>query len=302
MKFLWPIAFTISTLWATVATYQYWRLKSNPLVFSLKQDAEVGADTKNLDQIERLSFVRQFVDRYVSFEPDNFWQGQTALSFLMASELREKRLQEISRLKEKIIKNNITQRGHILSVEKDHDHYIVHFLIDLSEGKSTQQLFSSVTLKLGEAPRSLENPWGLVISSLSFSPIEGKPKNIFDGHLYAIKEAPVLLHFPCAVENLEVPPGAPVSVKITTLNVSEIQLFLNQDLAQEMRLKAYCHQKEFAWSLSAPGKEERTQLFIEVPDSAGHNRLAQDQSAKKAKKKNAYQKTIEDELGFVIEE
>jgi hypothetical protein len=279
-------------------TYRYQELKKNPLILNIKPDLGAGpvADSKNLNEMEKLSFVRQFVERYVSFEAENFWQGQTALSFLMSPELREERLKEIARLRAKIQKNNISQKGRILSVEEQGSEYQVLLSLDLSESKAKDTLTARMKIGLGEAPRSLENPWGLTISRLEFSKEETAPP--LDPVIRMQADLPSLLHFPCAVENFEVPPQAPVKVKITTFNVSEIQLFLTQPLQHEIHLKAYCRQKEFPVLLQAGN--ESVLLYKEISENAGQVRSSLAQ--KKPHKKSAYQKTIEDELGFVIEE
>ena len=299
MKYLGWVLFAVTFVWASFATYQYIELKKNPLIMNVATAETHANDGQSLDQIERVSFIRQFVERYVSFDYDNFWQGQTALSFLMAPELREKRLNEINRVKDKIRKNTIVQKGKILSVQKTSaQNYQIIAGVELSENKTLDHLNASIEMGLDAAPRSLENPWGLIVSKFKTN-LDSKGTSTFAGNFSMTKDSPTILSFPCAVENFEIPPQYPLRVKITTFNVSEIQLYLLDAGAPSTVLKAYCRDKEFALDLK--NEQDKADLFLEVPESWGKSRQAL-ASKKKKTENRPYQKTIENELGFVIDE
>lgn len=295
MKNLGWILFVVTLSWAGVITFKYIQLKNNPLIMNVSPELR-GGEGQSLDQIERVSFVRQFVERYVSFDFNNFWQGQTALSFLMTPDLREKRLAEISRVKEKIRKNAVVQRGKILSVRRGEDQtYRILAGVELSENRKVNHLNANIEMMLTEGTRSLENPWGLVVSKFR-TDLQSQPA-AFSGQFSMTKDSPTILSFPCAVENFEIPPQFPLKVKITTFNVSEIQLYLLDGGAPSASLKAFCREKEF--SLVLKNEKGRADLFIEVPESLAKSRST---LAKKKPGQNPYQKTIESELGFMIDE
>jgi hypothetical protein len=300
VKYLGWVLFVITFVWAGVATYQYLELKKNPVILNVATSETRAGEGQSLGQIERVSFIRQFVERYVSFDYDNFWQGQTALSFLMTPDLREKRLNEINRVKDKIRKNAIVQKGRILSVQRtSNQDYQILAGVELSENKTLNHIDASIEMGLSAGPRSLENPWGLVVSKFK-TDLQPKAKDShFSGIFSMTKDSPTILSFPCAVENFEIPPQFPLKVKITTFNVSEIQLYLLDAGAPATFLKAYCRDKEF--SLQLKNEKDKADLFLEVPESLGKSR--QSLAAKKKKPENRpYQKTIENELGFVIDE
>lgn len=299
MKYIWQISFVLSFCWASIVTYKYLQVKNNPLVMNVSMEGIVS-DSQSLLKVERITFVRQFVEKYVSFEPDTFWQAQTALSFLLSSDLRDQRLAEINRLKNKIQKNQVTQRGQILSIQEQQEKYFIEVEIFLFEGKQVTKLRTHMTLQLKESARNLDNPWGLIISALQFSKLDQEQNSDFVGGISMATNKLSILHFPCAVENFEVPPELPLKVKITTLNVSEIQLYLTKEQSEPARLKALCKDREFTILVTpALGK---TDLFVKVPLAASKVRGGHGPSDKTSKKSSLYKKTIESELGFVIEE
>lgn len=295
MKSLGWILFAVSFVWAGAASYQVWRLKNSPVVVNVSPSV-AGGDARELNQMEKLSFIRQFVDRYTTFDHDNFWQSQVALSFLMAPPLREERLQEINRLKDKIQRNSTDQKGRVVSISIRDGVYHVVADIDLLEGKKKIPLTVDLELELQENARNLDNPWGMVVAQFK-SQVQNRKAPAFQGAIGIKQGQPLILSFPCAVENFEIPDSRKLRVKITTFNVSEIQLYSLQEDSGEMNLKAYCRDKEYR--LTAKSGAQNIDLFAEVPEGSG---LARNQGFKKKPVSSPYQKTIENELGFVIED
>ncbi|WP_246845654.1 hypothetical protein [Bdellovibrio sp. ZAP7] len=119
-KHLWQILFAASFLWASVVSVLYWQLRSNPRVIAITTDMS-GADKDRpqnfqLSEMEKVTFMRQYLDRYFTYDSNNFWQSQTSLTFLMSQNLREKRIQEVQRLRDKIQSKSLNQRSLLLSL------------------------------------------------------------------------------------------------------------------------------------------------------------------------------------------
>ena len=87
------------SLWAIAMTYQYLQLKKNPLLIKLPDSHDGG-----LEALEKVNFLRQFSDRFLNYDRDNFWQTQLTLTSLMAPTLQKERKSEIQRMKEVIEK------------------------------------------------------------------------------------------------------------------------------------------------------------------------------------------------------
>lgn len=295
MKTKWlTVLLTVSLLWAITSTILYYQLKSNPRVVAVTTDLGKNQLAQSqLSEMEKLSFVRQFIEQYGNYNSNNFWQTQTTLAFLMDSPLREKRIQEVSRLKEKIQKKNLSQQVHVKNISLNSQNiYSVQAQFTVTEeGQPSQQIHSLLQIKLNPTERTLENPWGLLIAGMDFTPQEAS----FDSVLWVKAQSPSVLTFPCAIENIENPAENLIETKITTLNVSEVQIVTPQGLKEETTLKAFCKNQEYSFVVKAM-REEQT-LFKVFPSSVAVMR----KTLSSARSKDIYDKTIESVLGIKVE-
>ncbi|WP_413557860.1 hypothetical protein [Bdellovibrio sp. HCB209] len=301
-KHLWQILFAASFIWASVVSVLYWQLKSNPRVIAITTDMTGGADKRpqslQLSEMEKTTFLRQYLERYFTYDSNNFWQTQTSLSFLMSPSLREKRIQEVQRLRDKIQSKSLNQRSTLLALTNvggNSYHAVLSLQISEAQGKASQ-LYIKANLKIDDTERTLENPWGLMISEMAFPQTSPEPVSL-TGTLGIRAQSPLVITFPCAIENVESSPESSLETKITTLNVSEIQLTTAGKLATAVQMIASCKDKEYHFTVTASEKE--SDLFRAFTADLAQTRKIQ--APGKAKKKDIYDKTIENVLGIQLE-
>ncbi|MNK07439.1 hypothetical protein D3C87_253530 [compost metagenome] len=288
----------LSVLWASASTFLYLTLKNNPKVVAITTGEMNKSNMANfqLSEMEQLSFVRQFVEQYFNYTSNNFWQTQTTLAFLMDSPLRQKRIEEVSRLREKIQKKTLSQKALLKSITLEGaDTYKIDLTLQINEeGQAPQELPTQAVLQIKATERTLENPWGLLITSMDFA---SNPPTSFDSVMSLKEQSPSVATFPCAIENIENPQEDTLKTKITTLNVSELQLMLQKPLNELLILKAFCKNNEF--SIVVQPSTKRQTLFKSFPMTAAVERKVD--TSKGPRKKDIYEKTIEDVLGIKVE-
>lgn len=302
-KHLWQILFAASFIWASVVSVLYWQLRSNPRVIAITTDMSGGAKDRpqnfQLSEMEKTTFLRQYLERYFTYDSNNFWQTQTSLSFLMSQNLREKRIQEVQRLREKIQSKSLNQRSTLLSLTNaggTNYHALLSLQISEEQNK-VSQLFVSVNLNIDDTERTLENPWGLMITQMAIP--KTTPESTALANTLGIREkSPLVITFPCAIENVEGSPESSLETKITTLNVSEIQLTTSKNLAAEVKMTAYCKDKEYHFTIAKADKD--SDLFRAFTADLAQIRKVESGSGK-TKKKDIYDKTIENVLGIQLE-
>lgn len=303
-KHLWQILFAASFLWASVVSVLYWQLRSNPRVIAITTDMS-GADKDRpqnfqLSEMEKVTFMRQYLDRYFTYDSNNFWQSQTSLTFLMSQNLREKRIQEVQRLRDKIQSKSLNQRSLLLSLTNkggNQYHALLSLQISEQQGK-VNQLFVAVDLAIEDTDRTLENPWGLLITKMEI-PQTSPEAMLLSGTLGIREKAPLVITFPCAIENIEAIPESALETKITTLNVSEIQLTTAKKLEAPVAMTAYCKDREYHFNVTSTDKE--SDLFRAFTADLAQVRKKDPAEAGANKKKDIYDKTIENVLGIKIE-
>lgn len=300
------ILLLLSILWAGGVSYLYWKLKNNPRVIAITTEAgKESLQNMQLGEMEKVTFLRQYLDRYFNFDSNNFWQSQTSLTFLMSPQLGEARVREVSRLRERIQQKNLSQSGQLKWLRQNQDSsYEAQVYIQVQEGgasgegRQKKELYTSLTLKLQNTERTLENPWGLLVQELTVNTSSPHP-TVISKDIRVQNSATTLLTFPCAIENIENPSEQNLQIKITTLNVSELQVTPKKELTYPSELLAWCKDTEYHLQLIKADKER--ELFVAIPTILGQPR-AKDTGAPRPRKKDVYEKTIENVLGIKVEE
>lgn len=287
----------LSFIWAVTVSILYWRLKSNPRVVAVTMEAGKEAlQNKQLGEIEKMTFLRQYLDRYFSYDSNSFWQSQTSLAFLMSPPLGESRIREVGRLREKIQQKNLSQLGQLRSLKQIPDgRFAAVVFLQITENSQKNDLYVTTLLKLQDTERTLENPWGLLVEEMTF--VKTSPQAIpFAPVAYIQNQNPSLLTFPCALANIENPDEENLKLKITTLNISELQITARHELKASLSLVASCKDVEFKFELR-PSEGERT-LYLAFPTQAGAPRKTRFTGPRQ---KDIYEKTIENVLGIELD-
>lgn len=296
----------LSLLWAGSVSYLYWKLKNNPRVIAITTEAgKESLQNMQLGEMEKVTFLRQYLDRYFNFDSNNFWQSQTSLAFLMSPQLGETRVREVSRLREKIQQKNLSQLGQLKWLRQKQDGSFdaqVYLQVqeggDSGEGRQKKDLYTSLTLKLQNTERTMENPWGLLVQEMKVN--NSSPSaNVISKEIRVQPSTTTLLTFPCAIENIENSAEQSLQIKITTLNISELQMTPKEELTYPTELVAWCKETEYHLQLVKADTER--ELFVAIPASLGQVR-AKETGAPRPRKKDVYEKTIENVLGIKVED
>lgn len=293
------ILLSLSLAWAATVSVLYWKLKNNPRVVAVTM--ETGKDdiqNRQLGEMERLTFLRQFIERYFNHDSNNFWQSQTSLAFLMSPKASEARLREVSRLRDKIQKKNMSQSGQLKNLKQDETGaYLAQIHLNITDGTMKNELYITLRLNLEATDRTLENPWGLLVREMNF--LSSAPQAFdFSSQIHGALQVPAIVTFPCAIENIENPAEDKLKIKITTLNVSELQITPVKELTEKVLLTGSCKDREFR--LEFITDKSSRDLFVSVPFAAGLPRK-KEKPPSGPRKKDIYEKTIENVLGIQIE-
>ncbi|MDG0817792.1 hypothetical protein [Bdellovibrio svalbardensis] len=295
-KKLLEILLSLAILWAATSTFLYVQLKNNPRVVAVTTGLNSPSSPENfqLGEMEKITFLRQYLERYFNYDSNNFWQTQASLSFLMAPELRDRRLEEVRRLREKIQQKNLIQKAQLISLSsKGPNSFEALITQQLIEGQNkTSDLNITIQMELSTTERTLENPWGLVVKHMEIlaPTTDAAP---FNSHLKIIAKNPLIITFPCAIQNIENSNEADVKTKITTFNVSEIQITTAKGLSAPVTMKALCKDSEFSFELSAVDKQQ--DLFKAFPLESGTARKKDlpTSTQPKVRKKDIYEEAVE---------
>lgn len=255
-------------------------------------------DEPGLAALERTAFAKQFQDRLLTYDQTNFTPGQTALTFLMAEPLRQKQLTELSnRARQRGREFQQTARLRRLQGEGP-DRLRAQGSILGKEGSSSWNLSYQVGLELEPSPRSIENPWGWQVHGLEIKTNEAAhpPRDL---RVALAASQPALLAFPCFVQNVHTPKDLPVKIKLTSMNVSEVQLHRTGPLNGALEIEARCADRVFKISLMDAAENDLFDLHLQLENEDGLSRSSEQRQRRRGE---AYQKTLEDELGFVVED
>lgn len=258
------------------------------------------ASTSGLKTIEQMNFVRRFLNQYLNYRHEEFWESQMAVAYLMTPTLRDKRILEVERLTDGISDSKISQNSVITSLFQVGPAFAANISATLIENDKQTDFQTSVSLTLAEIPRTAENPWGLQIDSLLTGPV-GQVD--LSSPIPLALDAPLTMQFPCMVKNFEVPKQAPLIVRITSFSTSEIQMTSTSEKMGNLKVKAYCEDRQFEFEVKAksPTTDENNSsahpLWLNIPESFGQTK----QMLNKKRPKASYEKSLEKQLNFIIE-
>ncbi|CAN5463844.1 hypothetical protein BH10BDE1_BH10BDE1_08380 [soil metagenome] len=270
---------------------------------------------EGFEAFEGIGFAREFSERFQTFDSRTFKATQTATAFLLDDDERTARLSEIERLGEKIERRDVTQKAHLISLMKlpgGSERFRADLDVELTEGTNSAPVNSRFVTRLefsiARTARSEQNPWGFRVRDLTQSVIQPSAVDavtLVTPTFVLRPKVATLLRFPCSIENVELPKATSIRVKLTTLDISELQLKTETPLTQSQVLRAVCRGRVFTMkiepeSVSAAATEP---LVVLKSLTLANSTVASTLSNKKMKhRKTDDEKSIESQLGFVIEE
>lgn len=306
------IAALVVSIGLNAALFSYVFMRGDLPIRSRDGDRPAGSPLaegeSGFQDFEIVAFAREFAERLTSFESETFRATQTAASFLMADELRRLRLAEVERLGEKMHSRRVVQRGRLMQLTRlsgEEDRFQARVQVDLIEddGKVQSSYDTSMRFHVRRVSRSAQNPWGFLVDELEQSVVTEKLSEATRLRERSIKITPaksVLLRFPCVIENVEIPKGTPLRVRLTTLDISEVQILAQDVFEGEHVMTATCRDRAFRVKLQSANdlKEELVALKALTFDDA---ESLKPRSELKKRAKSAVERSIEEQLGFVIE-
>lgn len=267
------------------------------------------------EDFETVAFAREFSERLTTFESETFRSTQVAASFLMEDEARRNRLADIDRLAEKMRARQVVQRGRLMFLartSKEANRFQARVQVDLLESaveqkavgpKSQSTYFINMDFEIMRVARSAQNPWGFLVSNVQQT-VTIENLSVADRAneklIRMTPETSVSLRFPCVIENVELPKGTSLRVRLTTLDVSEVQLRTEKSLESEQQITAICRDHAFRVKVAAMSNQTDRLVALKVFTFDDAEKLSLG-TAKRKKPKSAVERSIEEQLGFVIE-
>jgi hypothetical protein len=263
------------------------------------------------EAFEGISFAREFSERFQSFDAGSFKPTQSATAFLLDDEARSARLAEIDRLAEKIERRDVSQKARLatlLKLPSGEDRFRADLNIDLNEGSGTSATQSHFVTRMEfsiiRTARSEQNPWGFHVHALTQAVIQ--PDSVDTPRLQAPvfllrPNVAILIRFPCSIENVELPKATSIRVKLTTLDISELQMRTETKLNSPQTVRAVCRDRVFTMKIDDE-KGEDSSLVVFKALTLTNSTVVTSTTKKKKHRKTDFEKSIEDQLGFVVEE
>lgn len=313
--------FLISVLVIQLAVFVGWRLGAFDGFLVQGADATAKRAQDGFEAFESIAFAREFSERFLTFGSYNFNATQTALAFLLADDARGERLSEIDRLREKIEKRDVNQRAKLLTLVQwpnEPEHFRAELLVELEEGAGESvvknQFSTKLEFRIQRAERTAQNPWGFLVSDLKYQPVEAVSATPLTATLLSLRpETSLLVRFPCSIENVELPKGTSIRVKLTTLDISELQMTSSVPLESDQTLKAICRDRIFSLKIhpdaavfSNPLEPRLVLKFLTMDESTSLSEATAVSKLRLNKNKSPgekrIQKSIEEQLGFIVED
>lgn len=280
-------ALAFTTAWAVLATFQWWSMAQK-----LARPSSPILD-ESVAELEKTAFLRQFVHQYLNYDETTYWKNHTALAFLMTPELRDTRLAELNSRRDRRHQASFAQKAGLERIQKVGGGYRAYGALEGREERQTWRLHYEMTLALREIPRTIENPWGLEIARFDLK-TDKAPMLDNDLTVALAAKGPTLFSFPCYVDQMEAPTEY-LQIKIISLKDSEVQFIPKKTFDGEMNASAFCNNKKFLFKIVA--NAARTDAFLDVDASRA---VARETSPRRKRGHEVYEKTLEQELGFIV--
>lgn len=266
--------------------------------------------SRESSEFERLRFIRDFTDRLYTFQAASFRSTQTALAFLLTDQQREERLGEVERLASKIEKSGMSQVGrlHYLRALDGSGRYEAAIRIRLNDGRSETSLIAYTQFELKALSPNAENPWGLKIDRLTQTVNADSGEGVKGLSLDLSSGGPgVTVQFPCLVENVELEKGTSLRVRLSTFDVSELEITSRGAAGDahrgEERVRVLCSDRAFQFVAKLKDSKDGVVwpqlLFLSFRMNDGIDRRVLDRKPPRPRAK--FEKTLEEQLGFVTE-
>ena len=304
----------VSLVLFTIAAIEFVCLVGFDDVFNFSNRASDSSSAKEegFEAFEGITFARDFSERFLTFDSSNFRSRQTAVAFLLDDQAKSARLAEIDRLSEKIEKRDVSQRARLVTLTRvgdSEDRFRANVEVELIEGSGAGSHRSHFTTRLDfsieRTERNSQNTWGFRVGNLA-QQVVPEETGLGTKPVFALRPGvPTLLRFPCSIENVELPKGTSVRVKLTTLDISELQLRTVKALEVEQTVRAVCRDRAFTLKLVPEGEISDGLVVLKTLKMESAVALPSAESLKAAarnRRKTGVEKSIEDQLGFVVEE
>lgn len=269
------------------------------------------------EAFEGIAFAREFSERFQTFDSRNFKATQTATAFLFDDKDRADRLVEIERLQEKLERRDVVQKARLLTLMRlpnGGDRFRADLQVELNEGAGVapirSQFVTRLEFNLIRSERTPQNMWGFRVAHLTQQVLPSASATIDTANEFSLRPGvAALVRFPCSIENVELPKATSVRVKLTTLDISELQMKTDTALPLEQTIRAVCRDRAFTMKVRAETAEaSKAEPLVVLKSLSMENSVPLVKASTsvrplKAKHpKGSVEKSIEEQLGFVVEE
>ena len=275
-------------------------------------DEAVAGKEEGFETFEGIAFAREFSERYLTFDSTSFRNRQLAVAFLLDDQIRPARLAEIERLSEKIENRIVIQKARLVTLTKvgeSTDRFRADLDVELMEGSGSgahsSEFSTQLEFSIERTDRNSQNTWGFRVKNLSQKVIP-QEKGLGTAPIFALRAGvATLIRFPCSIENVELPKGSSVRVKLTTLDISELQMRTMNPLTTEQSVRAVCRDRAFTMKLRPDDDLSGDLIVLKTLTMESAVVMPSAEALKAAarnRRKTGVEKSIEDQLGFVVEE
>lgn len=311
MNWVWKGLAAFWFLIALVAVLILFDILPRPGFLPKESGAREAARADGFEAFEGIAFAREFSERLQTFDARTFKVSQVATAFLLDDDNRAKRIAEVERLEDKIVRSQVAQRGRLATLVKlpgSEERFRADVDVELFERENARSDFQTrLEFELERTDRTAQNPWGFRVRNMKqevlASPTPGTSENTAPVFFLRPGVA-TLVRLPCTIENVELPKGTSVRVKLTTFDISELQIKTDQMLGAEQAIRAVCRDRTFTLKV-APEIQSGSPLVVFKSLTLANAipmATAGDALKTRKRKKSGIEKSIEEQLGFIVEE
>lgn len=309
----WRIAAIFFLATTVLTTLVLFNVLPRPSFISKNDNDRTAAKADGFEAFEGVAFAREFSERFLTFDSRTFKVSQIATAFLLDEENRAKRISDVERLDEKIARGEVSQRARLMTLVKlsgNEEHFRADLDVEISEGAAQKAAKSEFRTRLEfdlqRVDRSAQNPWGFIVEHLKQEVLNPSVKTEDAASVFMLRPGvATLVRLPCSIENVELPKGTSVRVKLTTFDISELQLKTDVPLGSEQTLRAICRERAFHLKVVPElkiGEPLVVLKSLKMENAVPVVNAAKAKSSGKKLPKTGVEKSIEEQLGFIVEE